>query len=319
MPTGTAARAGNPSANSPTIPTVVGANNVRYRAEFHGNGNVIDNLFINRTGSSDDPGFFGAIGTGGKVTALGFRNANVTGGDTIGIVTPINYGTIAAVYTTGSITGADDIGGLTGYNAHTGKIIASYSSASVRRGTGATNSTKRAGGLVGVNHSGNITASYATGRVSGITNTATGGLVGYQLNGVVTDSYWDETTTGQATSAGATAPFSTPSGGAKQTTANLQAPTAYNVPATGNIYAAWNVDLDGDGSNDDPWDFGSSSQYPALKYGGHRLADQRGGRYRHCHHQQRRGRYRVPRRGHHQRGGVIRPGRHRAHRRRPDP
>ena len=119
------------------------------------------------------------------------------------------------MYTTGIVTGADDVGGLTGYNTHTGKIIASYSSASARRGTGATSSTKRAGGLVGVNHYGNITASYATGRVSGITNTATGGLVGYQFSGVVTNSYWDETTTGQATSAGATAQYSTPSGGSK--------------------------------------------------------------------------------------------------------
>ena len=72
----------------PEDPNVAGANNVRYRAEFHGNGNVIDNLFINRTGVNDDPGLFGAIGAGGKVIALGLRNASVTGGDTIGHPSP---------------------------------------------------------------------------------------------------------------------------------------------------------------------------------------------------------------------------------------
>ena len=32
--------------------------------------------------------------------------------------------------------------------------------------------------------------------------------------------------------------------------------------------------MDGENGNDDPWDFGSSSQYPALKYGGHNLVAQ---------------------------------------------
>ena len=46
-------------------------------------------------------------------------------------------------------------------------------------------------------------------------------------------------------------------------TVELQSPTGY----TG-IYAEWNVDLDGDGTADDPWDFGTSADYPALKADG---------------------------------------------------
>ena len=34
--------------------------------------------------------------------------------------------------------------------------------------------------------------------------------------------------------------------------------------SAGDIYLTWNVDLNGDGMNDDPWDFGTSGQYPVL-------------------------------------------------------
>ena len=48
-----------------------------------------------------------------------------------------------------------------------------------------------------------------------------------------------------------------------KTTAELQTPTDY----TG-IYEAWNVELGsspfGDGEPDDPWDFGTTAQYPVL-------------------------------------------------------
>ena len=66
----------------------------------------------------------------------------------------------------------------------------------------------------------------------------------------VTASYWDTATSGQASSAGGTG----------QTTGALQAPTGY----TG-LYAGWNVDLDGDGSADDPWHFGAATDYPVLQ------------------------------------------------------
>ena len=49
-------------------------------------------------------------------------------------------------------------------------------------------------------------------------------------------------------------------------TAILQAPTSTSTPAD-NIYATWDVDIDGTAGDDDPWDFGTSYQYPVLKYG----------------------------------------------------
>ena len=148
---------------------------------------------------------------------------------------------INASYATGPVTGSP-AGGLVGtigtpFNEAT--IRASYATGSVE--------SRIAGGLVGhLYDEGTITASYATGRVT----RNEGGLVGYDERGTVTSSYWDTRTSGQGSG----------SPGSGRTTAQLQSPRSYS-----GIYASWNVDLDGDGSNDDPWNFGTSSQYPALK------------------------------------------------------
>ena len=149
---------------------------------------------------------------------------------------------ITASYATGPVTGSR-AGGLVGTVATPraeATIRASYATGSVDGGT--------AGGLVGrVYDEGTITASYATGRVAG---SRTGGLVGRNERGTVTNSYWDTRTSGQGSG----------SPGSGRTTAQLQSPRSYS-----GIYASWNVDLEGDGSNDDPWDFGTSSEYPALR------------------------------------------------------
>ena len=57
-------------------------------------------------------------------------------------------------------------------------------------------------------------------------------------------------------------------------------PTAYGTGSS--IYANWNLDLDNaDGDDntatgqDDPWDFGTATQHPALKYGQHTAAGER--------------------------------------------
>ena len=153
-------------------------------------------------------------------------------------------------YATGRVSSDQSrIGGLVG-NLHRGSIVQALVVASYA--TGAVSGGNIVGGLVG-RSSGEVRGSYATGAVSA-TNTKVGGLVG-DGNGTVTDSYFDTDTSGQSDAAQG------------KTTAELQAPTGYEIPA-GNIYAQWNVDLDGDDANDDPWDFGTSSQYPALKLDG---------------------------------------------------
>ena len=111
------------------------------------------------------------------------------------------------------------------------------------------------GGLVGwhfegTSFEGAVNAVYATGLVDGFSKYATpGGLMSY-AEGIFSDSYWDIGTTGQSSS----------KGGVGKTTSELQTPTGYR-----GIYTGWNLDFDGGNSGGDSWDFGSSSQYPALK------------------------------------------------------
>ena len=86
-------------------------------------------------------------------------------------------------------------------------------------------------------------------------NFSVGGLVGAAGNVSISASYWNTDTSGITVGVGA---GSVP-GAEGKTTAELQTPTGY----TG-IYASWNIDGDGDGSGDDIWDFGTSSEYPTL-------------------------------------------------------
>ena len=148
-----------------------------------------------------------------------------------------NNGSVVASYAAVEVTGGDDAGGLVGANH--GTVTASYA-------TGRAAGDANVGGLVGSN-SGTVTASYATGPVSGESDV--GGLTGSN-SGTVTASYWDTTTSSLATGAA----------GQGQNTAVLQTPSGYS-----GIYSQWNVDLDGDGTNEDYWHFGTSGQYPALK------------------------------------------------------
>ena len=185
-----------------------------------------------------------------------WATGNVSGDDYVGgLVGNSQDGTINGSYATGTVSGSgDNIGGLVGHSFNI-PITASYATGSVA-GSG-----NDIGGLVGRNVWGSITASYAAGQVSTSGGTFyIGGLVGYDEGGTITASYWDTQASGQAGSYG----------GVGKTTAELQSPAGY----TG-IYAEWNLDLDGDNTADDPWDFGDSRQYPALKYGGMDVERQR--------------------------------------------
>ena len=89
--------------------------------------------------------------------ARAYATGDVIGDGQIGGVSGTNDGTIAATYAAGAVTGGlYDVGGLVGYNSHSGKISASYVSTSVRPQAG----TSERSGLVGRN-GGTISASYS--------------------------------------------------------------------------------------------------------------------------------------------------------------
>ena len=189
-------------------------------------------------------------------------------------------GSVSASYAAGDVTanivGQNNnfvyAGGLVGQLE--GSITASYARGAVTADSDATVTTgitgnAAAGGLVGATPSGSsITASFSTGAP-----TATGdgqvvrarGLVGFVFaTATVTNSYWDTDTSG-VTDTGA---------GTGKTTSELQTPTAYGT-GSNDIYKDWNLNLDGVTGNDDPWSFGTASQYPVLKYGGQTASQQR--------------------------------------------
>ncbi len=212
-------------------------------------------------------------GLAGSIWRFGFiiesyATGDVTGSSMAGGLLGILSGSgVAAVYATGDVTVAvNEGGGLAGYRAD-GHLRAAYATGSVSY-TGVHSSPGwRIGGLVGgYSHSWTqswMRANYATGRVSSPNAEITsGGLTGgctlskrERSEGA---NYWDVEATGMADS---------PDCGMGYTTAQLQAPTGY----TG-IYADWNVDVNVGyhgsflGPGDDPWDFGTSTQYPVLKY-----------------------------------------------------
>ena len=212
-----------------------------------------------------------------------YATGDVSGENWIGgLVGMLNVSGVAAVYATGDVTVTGDNpkqncygGGLVGLRSG-GHVRATYATGSVT-GTGncrmgssdGTSVTKPwIGGLIGALwHPGDapwMRASYAVGQVSAAQGAGpAGGLTGsceYMHPGRVGGSnYWDTEASGIATSSACSVGY---------TTAQLQAPTGY----TG-IYADWNVDVHVggyhgafNGPGDDPWDFGTSSQYPVLKY-----------------------------------------------------
>ena len=197
---------------------------------------------VSGRGFADVGGLVGDNETEGRIITS-YATGDVSGrGDNFGGLAGANSGVIVASYAAGSVSGSGfaDIGGLVGDNRYTGVITAAYAEGPVS-GRG-----DRYGGLLGLNL-GIVSVCFSTGTVP----QSGGGLIDQNGNhsGKVTSCYWDTETSEQSDS----------DGGEGKTTAELQSPTGY----TG-AYADWNVDLDGDGSGDDPWIFGSATEYPVL-------------------------------------------------------
>ena len=206
-------------------------------------------------GNSQVGGLVGSNNVVGRGVTGSYAAGTVSGRTQVGGLVGRNNDTVSRSFAAGTVTGSSiHIGGLVGENGgisigDTGNIIASYSMATV-------SGHSRVGGLVGANlNTGRIIASYAAGTVHGdpTDGAEIGGLYGVlnlasrDFSGELTASYHDLDLSGIADDHG-------------RTTDELTGPTGYD-----GIYAGWNRDLDGDGENDDPWDFGADGQYPALR------------------------------------------------------
>ena len=256
--------------------------NVTGKGSFVGGlaGNVLSGVAITDSHATGDVasegdyvgGLVGITGPGASVTAS-YATGNVSGKNGIGglIGNSMSGGAITTSYALGDVTGhyttkgvrpnpsgrryqvpvdGKNIGGLAGY-ANGVTINSCYAAGTVR-------GAEMVGGLVGTASGSSVHDSYAYGPTSFPYTTSWrgpngsgGGLIGGSEDTTVANSYWDIQATGLSHSAG----------GVGKTTRELQSATAN----TG-IYANWNPDW---------WDFGTSRQYPALKYGGLDVARQR--------------------------------------------
>ena len=214
----------------------------------------------------------------GTISAC-YATGNTTGTSSVGGLVGISSGTIRACYATGTSMGTSNVGGLVGYSNYT--ISACYATGN------ATGTGNGVGGLVGINESGTISACYATGDATGGGFDA-GGLVGYNFGGTISACYSTGDASGDSDVGGlvgkddgtvtnsyfdSSVSNRTDSDSYDKTTTQLQTPTAY-----AGIYANWNIDVDagldvgvedgtipGDAAADNPWDFGTNLQYPALQ------------------------------------------------------
>ena len=151
---------------------------------FDGNGHTISHLTIK---GASWLGLFGRSQYVAEVKDLGVVDVNITGsGYYVGGLVghngdpwrEVRGGIITRCYSTGKVSGGDDVGGLVGGNSET--VSSSYSTAYV-------NGRSFVGGMVGSNYAGYVTESYSTGTVSG-TGWGVGGLVGYN-SGSLTNCY----------------------------------------------------------------------------------------------------------------------------------
>ncbi|MEX0685704.1 MAG: GLUG motif-containing protein [Balneolales bacterium] len=194
-----------------------------FTGSFDGNDFVISNLTIDRE-EEDNVGLFGV--NSGTITNVTIEDATITGNEQVGALVGENSGIISNSSSSGEVSGLEIIGGLVGINEAESELNNSYSSASVTAqqtvagGLAGKNDgtiseshssssvtsgeiptdgfgTIGTGGLVGVNSSGLITASFATGEVNMPgTDFRAGGLVGYNNGGEIINSYATGNVTG---------------------------------------------------------------------------------------------------------------------------
>jgi hypothetical protein len=182
----------------------------------------------NASGSSAVSNSFSSANVTGGANAGGLAGLNagtiedsdatgaVSGGNLVGGLVGDNQGLIGASFASGAVGGGGDVGGLVGLNASGGTIANAFAMGPVQGG-------EDVGGLVGENDW-QITASYATGPVSGVARSFIGGIVGADLTvDGIASSYWDTTTSGFYNLSQGAGNLAYDSGIAGDTTAQLQA------------------------------------------------------------------------------------------------
>lgn len=168
-----------------------------FTGHFDGKGHKITDLYINRPGENYI-GLFGQIGSYADIKNVALENVNISGGRYTGALVgrlgtgSTDYGTVSKCYSTGTVNGNPDVGGLIGRILQKGTVSDCYSTCTVVGGSG-----YDFGGFVGSIY-GTIEKCYSIGNVSG--EHQVGGFSGKFYVGSVTDCFWDTEASGNPTS-----------------------------------------------------------------------------------------------------------------------
>ena len=267
-----------------------------FAGSYDGQGHTITGLFINRP-EKDCVGLFGPVknenGTSADIRNVGLLDVDITGKSNVGALAgKIYWADAKRCYSTGSVSGTGNVGGLVGYHGVAGLFIDCYSTAEVH-------GTTYVGGLIGENSDcGNISQCYATGDVFGTTgvgglvgrqdfsspsitdcysrgsvtgDTYVGGLVGKNGEANITSSYSTGNVTGNSDTGGLagynsgsisncfwdteTSGMSTSQGGTGKTTAEMKDAATFTDLGTAGLDSPWDFALDphDDVSGNDYW------------------------------------------------------------------
>jgi filamentous hemagglutinin family protein len=252
--------------------TPIGPSGNGFTGTFNGLGNIVSNLTISST--TTPAGLF-AINSG-TIENVGIIGGSITGaaGLPVGALVGLNNGNISNVYSTATVNGGEETGGLVGWSIGTGNIADAYATGSVNgagsnfagglvgenqgtiadayaTGSVAGSPGSGAGGLVGLNDVGTISNAYAAGPVSGAAN-ETGGFVG--VNGAaISSSYWNETTSGTTVGIGLNEGTGSPVGLSGSAAFSAGSYTGFNFSSkpggSGNSWVIVDVDGTLNGSN----------------------------------------------------------------------
>ena len=167
----------------------IGFDSLPFTGNFDGQGFAITNIsIIQNINNKDDyysnryVGLFGSIsGTTPVIQNLTLRNAQVTGGNNVGILVGFASHAIVKriIIEGGSVQGEEAVGGLIGKSSDS---TVSHSSASA-----SISGMNNVGGLIGGAENTTIELNYATGDVTGANNT--GGLIGSAYRAKVENNY----------------------------------------------------------------------------------------------------------------------------------
>ena len=147
-----------------------------FTGSFDGQGYTISNLTINLPGIVDQ-GMFGRIsGSGAVVRNLGLLGGSVRGANFVGsIAGRVINGSIINCFSTGSVNGLHNIGGITGEVSNSGNIIESHS-------TGNVSGVGTVGGVAGSVNNSSITHSSSKGNIISSRDGRSGGVAGDTTN-----------------------------------------------------------------------------------------------------------------------------------------